>query len=147
MVKKCMELIQEVSENEEDWKKFYEQFSKNIKLGIHEDSNNREKLASFLRYYSSKSGDQMISLKEYVDKMKENQKEIYFMTGESKKAIENSPFIEQLKKRDLEVLYMIDPIDEYVIQQLKEFEGKKLRNCTKEGLELEKTEEEKNKEE
>lgn len=79
--------------------------------------------------------------------MKENQKEIYFMTGESKKAIENSPFIEQLKKRDLEVLYMTDPIDEYVIQQLKEFEGKKLRNCTKEGLELEKTEDEKTKEE
>ena len=147
MVKKCLELIQEVSENEEDWKKFYEQFSKNIKLGIHEDSNNREKLASFLRYHSSKSGDQMVSLKEYVDRMKEGQKEIYFMTGESKKAIENSPFIEQLKKRDLEVLYMVDPIDEYVIQQLKEFEGKKLRNCTKEGLELEKTEEEKAKEE
>mgnify|MGYP006318239917 FL=1 len=57
MVKKCMELIQEVSENEEDWKKFYEQFSKNLKPGIHEDSNNREKLASFLRYNSSKSGD------------------------------------------------------------------------------------------
>lgn len=89
----------------------------------------------------------MISLKEYVEKMKESQKEIYFMTGESKKAIENSPFIEQLKKRDLEVLYMTDPIDEYVIQQLKEFEGKKLRNCTKEGLELEKTEDEKTKEE
>lgn len=146
MVKKCLELIQEVYENEEDWKKFYEQFSKNIKLGIHEDSNNREKLSSFLRYHSSKSGDQMISLKEYVDRMKENQKEIYFMTGESKKAIENSPFIEQLKKKDLEVLYMIDPIDEYVIQQLKEFEGKKLRNCTKEGLELDKNDEEKQKE-
>lgn len=116
MVKKCLELIQEVSENEEDWKKFYEQFSKNLKLGIHEDSNNREKLASFLRYNSSKSGDAMVSLKEYVDRMKEGQKEIYFITGESKKAIENSPFIESLKKRDLEVLYMTDAIDEYVIQ-------------------------------
>lgn len=147
MVKKCLELIQEVSENEEDWKKFYEQFSKNLKLGIHEDSNNREKLASFLRYNSSKSGDAMVSLKEYVDRMKEGQKEIYFITGESKKAIENSPFIENLKKRDLEVLYMTDAIDEYVIQQLKEFEGKKLRNCTKEGLEMELTEEEKKKQE
>lgn len=116
MTKKCLELIQEVAENDEDWKKFYEQFSKNLKLGIHEDSNNREKLASFLRFNSSKSGDDQISLKEYVEKMKENQKDIYFITGESKKAIENSPFIESLKKRDLEVLYMTDPIDEYVIQ-------------------------------
>lgn len=71
MVKKCLELIQEVSENDEDWKKFYEQFSKNLKLGIHEDSNNREKLSSFLRYQSSKSGENLVSLKEYVDKMKE----------------------------------------------------------------------------
>lgn len=143
MVKKCLELIQEVSENDEDWKKFYEQFSKNLKLGIHEDSNNRDKLSSFLRYQSSKSGENLISLKEYVDKMKEGQKDIYFITGESKKAIENSPFLESLKKRDLDVLYMTDPIDEYVIQQLKEFEGKKLRNCTKEGLEFELTEDEK----
>lgn len=143
MVKKCMELIQEVSENDEDWKKFYEQFSKNLKLGIHEDSNNRDKIASFLRYNSSKSGDNQVSFKEYIDRMKEGQKEIFFITGESKKAIENSPFIESLKKKDYEVLFMTDPIDEYVIQQLKEYEGKKLRNCTKEGLELEQTEDEK----
>lgn len=116
MTKKCLELIQEVAENDEDWKKFYEQFSKNIKLGIHEDANNREKLASFLRFNSSKSGDDLISLKEYVERMKEGQKDIYFITGESKKAIENSPFIESLKKKDLEILYMTDPIDEYVIQ-------------------------------
>jgi molecular chaperone HtpG len=115
MVKKCLELIQEVAENDEDWKKFYEQFSKNLKLGIHEDTTNREKISNFLRYSSSKSADSMISLKEYVERMKENQKEIYFITGESKKAIENSPFIETLKQKDLEVLYMTDPIDEYVI--------------------------------
>jgi molecular chaperone HtpG len=143
MVKKCLELIKEVSENAEDWKKFYEQFSKNLKLGIHEDQTNREKISDFLRYESSKSGDQMISLREYVERMKEGQKEIFFITGENKKAIESSPFIESLKKKDYEVLYMTDPIDEYVIQQLKEFEGKKLRNCSKEGLELDDTEEEK----
>ena len=115
LIKKCLELVQEVSENEEDWKKFYEQFSKNIKLGIHEDSNNREKLVNFLRYKTSKSGENLISLKEYTERMKENQKEIYFMTGENAKNIEKSPFIEELNRRGLEVIYMTDPIDEYVV--------------------------------
>ena len=94
LVKKCIELIKEVSENDENWKKFYEQFSKNLKLGIHEDSTNREKLSKFLRYHSNKSGEDLISLTEYVERMKENQKEIYFITGENKKQIEKSPFIE-----------------------------------------------------
>merc|ERR1712004_605243 len=114
ITKKCLELIAEIAENNEDWKKFYEQFSKNLKLGIHEDQTNREKLAGFLRYNSSKSGDDMISLKEYVGRMKENQKEIYFITGESKASVAQSPFVETLKKKGYEVLYLIDPIDEYV---------------------------------
>lgn len=97
ITKKVLELIKEISANAEDWKKFYEQFSKNLKLGIHEEAANRTKLADFLRWHSSKSGDEMISFKEYVERMKENQKEIYFITGESKQAIENSPFIETLK--------------------------------------------------
>jgi len=143
--KKCMELIQELSENTEDYKKFYEQFGKNLKLGIHEDTANRAKIAEFLRYYTSKSGEEVCSLKDYVSRMKPNQQEIYFITGESKQAVTNSPFIEGLKKKGYEVIYMIDPIDEYVIQQLKEFEGKKLKNCTKEGLDLEHDEEEKKK--
>jgi len=87
MIKKCLELIKEVSENDEDWKKFYEQFSKNLKLGIHEDTTNREKLTEFLRYKTSKSEDQLISLKEYTERMKEKQKEIYYITGVSIKAI------------------------------------------------------------
>ena len=147
MTKKCLELIKEVSENSEDWKKFYEQFSKNLKLGIHEDATNRSKIADFLRFHSSKSGEDMVSFKEYIERMKENQKDIFFITGESKQAIENSPFIETLKKKGYEVLYMTDPIDEYVIQQLKEYDGKKLKNCTKENLELEETEDEKKKHE
>merc|ERR1711874_478883 len=145
ITKKCLELIAEVAENSEDWKKFYEQFSKNLKLGIHEDQTNREKLANFLRHHTSKSGEDMISLKEYVARMKENQKDIYFITGESKAAVSNSPFIESLKKRGYEVIYMVDPIDEYVIQQLKEYDGKKLKNCSKEGLDLDDTEDEKKK--
>merc|ERR1719495_3149681 len=147
LVKKCIELFNEIAENEEDYKSFYEAFSKMIKLGIHEDSKNRKKIAEFLRYYSTKSGDKMISLKEYVANMKENQKFIYYITGESKAAVENSPFLETLKKRDLEVLFLVDPIDEYAIQQLKDYNGKTLQCATKEGLDLGLTEDEKKKKE
>lgn len=132
IVKKCIELFSEIAENAEDFKKFYEQFSKNLKLGIHEDSNNRQKMSEFLRYNTSKTaGDDMISLKEYVSKMKEGQKDIYIITGESKAACAASPFVETLKKRDYEVIYMVDPIDEYVLQQLKDYDGHKLRNASK----------------
>jgi len=145
LVKKCVELFKEISENEEDYKTFYDAFSKMIKLGIHEDAKNRKKLAEFLRYHSTKSGEDRVSLKTYVERMKENQKVIYYITGESKEAVQNSPFLEALKKRDLEVLFMVDPIDEYAIQQLKDYQGKTLACATKEGLDLGLTEEEKKK--
>jgi molecular chaperone HtpG len=143
ITKKCLELFQEISENAEDFKKFYEQFSKNLKLGIHEDSSNRQKLSEFLRYHTSKTGEELISLKEYVARMKEGQKDIYIITAESRAAAAASPFVEALKKRDFEVIYMVDPIDEYVIQQLKDFDGHKLKNASKEGLEFDNNEDEK----
>merc|ERR1711962_504487 len=136
-----------VAEDKDNFKKFYEQFSKNLKLGIHEDSTNRKKLAGFLRYHTSASGDEFASLGDYVARMKENQKDIYYITGESKDVVSTSSFVERLKKRGLEVVYMTEPIDEYVVQQLKEFEGKNLVSVTKEGLELPEDEDEKNKRE
>ncbi|XP_043505168.1 heat shock protein 83 [Polistes fuscatus] len=147
LVKKCLELFEELTEDKDSYKKFYEQFSKNIKLGIHEDSTNRSKLADLLRYHTSASGDEACSLKDYVGRMKENQKHIYFITGESKEQVANSSFVERVKKRGFEVVYMTEPIDEYVVQQLKEFDGKQLVSVTKEGLELPEDEEEKKKRE
>jgi len=145
LVKKCLELINEIYEDKDNYKKFYEQFGKNLKLGIHEDSQNRQKIANLLLYYSSSSGDEMTSLKDYVSRMKENQKDIYFITGENKDTVKCSPFVERVKKHGYEVLYMTEPIDEYCVQQLKEYEGKNLVSVTKEGLELPEDEEAKKK--
>merc|ERR1712063_237303 len=136
LVKKCLEMFAEIAEKKDDYKKFYEQFSKNLKLGIHEDSTNRTKIAELMRYNTSKSGDEQISLKEYVDRMKEGQNDIYYITGESIAQVSSSPFLEALRKKGIEVLYMVDPVDEYAVQQLKEYDGKKLKSTTKEGLDI-----------
>merc|ERR1712227_709853 len=143
LVKKCLEMFNELTEDADAYNTFYEQFSKNIKLGIHEDSTNRAKISELLRYQTTKSGESFISFREYCDRMKEGQNDIYYITGESKAAVENSPFLEVLKKKGLEVLYMVDPVDEYCVQQLKEYDGKKLKSTTKEGLDIEDEDEKK----
>jgi len=145
IVKKVLELVEEIAEDKDNFKKFYEQFGKNLKLGIHEDSTNRKKLAGYLQFWTSASGEEMCSLSDYISRMKENQKDIYYITGESKEVVSSSSFVERLKKRGLEVVYMTEPIDEYVVQQLKEYDGKNLVSVTKEGLELPEDEEEKEK--
>merc|ERR1712137_766222 len=143
LVKKCLEMFNDLTENEDAYKKFYEAFSKNLKLGIHEDSTNRAKIAKLLRYSSTKSGEEMTSLEDYVSRMDDKQPGIHYITGESKRSVETSPFLERLKKKGYETLFMVDPIDEYAVQQLKEFDGKKLISATKEGLQIEEDDDEK----
>jgi molecular chaperone HtpG len=145
IVKKALELFNEISENKADFDKFYEAFSKNLKYGIHDDATTKDKIAELLRYHSTKSGAEMTSLKDYITRMKEGQDEIYYICGESKKQVESSPFLEALKKKGLEVLLMTDPIDEYSMQQMKEFDGKKFKNISKENLNTATTDEEKTK--
>jgi molecular chaperone HtpG len=146
LVKKCLELFEELAEDKENYKTFYEQFGRNVKLGIHEDSTNRTKIAKLLRYYSSvDGGEERTTLVDYVSRMKDGQKDIYYITGESVEIVKNSAFVERVTKRGFEVLYMCEPIDEYCVQQLREFDGKTLVSVTKEGLELPEDEEEKKK--
>ena len=147
IAKKALELFEEIAENKEDYKKFYEHFGKNIKLGIHEDSTNRKKLCDLLRYNSTKALEEPTTLKDYVTRMKPEQKTIYYITGDSKKKLEHSPFLEEAKRRDVEVLFMVDPIDEYVMQQVKDYDDKKFVCLTKEGVKFDESEEEKKRKE
>jgi molecular chaperone HtpG len=137
IVKKILELFSELAEDNEKYLQFYEQYSKNIKLGIHEDESNRMKISKLLRFASSKSKDDLISFDTYIENMQENQNNIYYIIGESKEFVEKAPFLEKLVKKDIEVIYMTDPIDEYMMQQLKEYDGKKFVNISKTDLKLE----------
>ena len=142
IVKRSIQMLYDLSEDVEKYKIFYEQFSKNLKLGIHEDSANMQKLAKLLRYNSSVSPSDLVSLDTYISRMQEGQDTIYYITGESVDSVKNSPFIEKLKIKKYEVLFMVDPIDEYAMQKLTEYEGKKFLSVTKEGLKLDETDEE-----
>jgi len=143
LVKKCLDMFNELAEDKEKYNKFYENFSKNLKLGIHEDEKNRAKLAELLRFNSTLNEDEPTTLKDYITRMKPGQEDIYYIAGESLKSVSKSPFLEKLRNKGLEVLYMVDAIDEFAMQNLKEFEKKKFVSVTKEGLKLPEDEQEK----
>merc|ERR1719331_469894 len=129
---------EEVSDNEESkYVKFWKAFGKYIKMGLIEDAANRTRLAKLLRYSTSKSGAKEISLEEYVANMKEDQKNIYYISGEDKDSLLKSPSVEKLLSKDIEIIFMTDSVDEYTVQHLTEYEGKRLINASREGLKLE----------
>lgn len=138
LTKKCLQLFEELAEDKDLYKQFYNQFSRNLKLGIQEDNCHRNKirLADLLRYHTSASGDDICALKDYVERMKKNQKYIYYITGENRVQVSNSPLIERTKKCGFEIIYMTDNIDEYVVQKLKYYNDISMVSVTKEGLEL-----------
>ena len=136
LIKKSIELFSEMSENEGKYNVFYNAFSKNLKIGIHEEKNYKEKLASLLRYHSSKSNDSKTSFDEYISRMKPNQEGIYYISGESLEILKSSPFTEKLKQLDYEIVYMTDSIDEYTIQEINTFKGKKLISIAQSNVDL-----------
>lgn len=127
----------------EKYEEFFTEFGQALKAGIPTDFANKEKLASLLRYKTTKSGDKYVSLDEYIENMQEDQKEIYYLTGENLTSLINSPLLESLKEKDYEVLLMIDPVDEWVTQSLPEYKEKKLKSAEKGDLDLEKVDDEK----
>ena len=136
LIKKSIELFSEMSENKEKYNVFYNAFSKNLKIGIHEEKNYKEKLASLLRYHTSKSDGSKVSLNDYISNMKPGQEGIYYISGESLEILKSSPFTEKLKQLDYEIVYMTDPIDEYTIQEIKDFKGKKLISVAQSDVDL-----------
>ncbi|ETR68922.1 MAG: molecular chaperone HtpG [Candidatus Magnetoglobus multicellularis str. Araruama] len=144
IVKKVLDTL--AAMDDEKYKKFYDNFGITLKEGIHTDWENKEKLSDLLRYKTSKSDDKMISLKDYVDHMPSDQNEIYYLTGEKISTLMNSPAIEKLKEKNYEVLLMVDYVDEWVVQSLTEYKGKKLRSAEKGDLNIDKVDDKKKEE-
>uniref|UniRef100_A0A7N0TDH1 Histidine kinase/HSP90-like ATPase domain-containing protein n=1 Tax=Kalanchoe fedtschenkoi TaxID=63787 RepID=A0A7N0TDH1_KALFE len=138
IVRKTFDMIQDLAEAEdkEDYNKFWENFGKFLKLGVIEDSGNHKRLAPLLRFHSSKSGDVLTSLDSYVENMGENQKAIYYLATDSLKSAKSAPFLEKLVQKDIEVLYLVEPVDEIAIQNLQTYKEKKFVDISKEDLEL-----------
>ncbi|XP_035675390.1 endoplasmin-like isoform X4 [Branchiostoma floridae] len=139
LVRKTLDMIKKIAD-EDYLEGFWKEYSTNIKLGVIEDHSNRTRLAKLLRFQSSHSEGEVTSLADYVERMKEKQEAIFFMAGTSRKEAESSPFVERLLKKGYEVLYLVEPVDEYCIQSLPEFDGKKFQNVAKDGLKINESE-------
>ena len=143
LTKKIFEMMDDLVSDETKFKSFYNTFSKNLKLGVHEDSENRDKFTKFLRFFSSKSNGELISIDTYVERMSEGQEEIYYIIGDNIQSVQQSIFMEKLVKKGFEVIFMVENIDEYLMQQMKDYKGKKFVNITKDDLKFKDEEENK----
>jgi heat shock protein beta len=141
LVRKALDMLKKM--DPEDYKKFWKEFGTSIKLGVIEDYSNRTRLSKLLRFTSSNSNDELTSLEDYVSRMKEKQESIYFAAGSSREEIEKSPFVERALKKGFEIIYLVEPVDEYTIQNLPEFDGKKFQNLAKEGIKFDESQAEK----
>uniref|UniRef100_A0A4W5PHY6 Endoplasmin n=1 Tax=Hucho hucho TaxID=62062 RepID=A0A4W5PHY6_9TELE len=133
LVRKTLDMIKKIAEEQYN-EKFWKEFGTNIKLGVIEDHSNRTRLAKLLRFQTSNSDTVLASLEQYVERMKDKQDKIYFMAGTSRREAESSPFVESLLKKGYEVIYLTEPVDEYCVQALPEFDGKRFQNVAKEGI-------------
>jgi len=160
ILRKCLEMLQKMSDDEQGdtddaeegeldekskdapvadktrYKIFWQNYSKSIKLGCIDDRANKSKLTKLLRFQTSKSDKEFVSLDKYVERMKKNQKYIYYITGESLEAVESSPFLEKLNAKGYEVIFMTDPLDEYLMQAVTDYEGTTFQSVTKDGLKI-----------
>ncbi|KAG5390097.1 hypothetical protein IGI04_031638 [Brassica rapa subsp. trilocularis] len=134
--KKDMEKSGENDEKKGQYTKFWKDFGKSIKLGIIEDASNRNRLAKLLRFETTKSDGKLTSLDQYIKRMKKGQKDVFYIIGSSKQQLEKSPFLERLIKKGYEVIFFTDPVDEYLMQYLMDYEDKKFQNVSKEGLKV-----------
>ncbi|XP_007438500.1 endoplasmin [Python bivittatus] len=139
LVRKTLDMIKKIAEEKYN-DTFWKEFGTNIKLGVIEDHSNRTRLAKLLRFQSSHNESNLTSLDQYVERMKEKQDKIYFMAGSSRKEAESSPFVERLLKKGYEVIYLTEPVDEYCIQALPEFDNKRFQNVAKEGVKFDESE-------
>jgi molecular chaperone HtpG len=142
IVKKLIGMLNKMEK--ERYEEFYKEFGQVLKIGIHSDFENRNKIADLARYKTTKSDGEYVSLKDYVSNMRPDQKEIYYITGDNLNSLINSPHLEQLKEKDYEVLLMTDPVDEWVVQSLPEYDGKKLKSAEKGDLDLDEPDDKKN---
>jgi len=148
LVRKAFDMILGIScsENRDDYERFWENYGKFLKLGAMEDKENHKRIAPLLRFFSSQSNDELISLDEYVENMKPEQKDIYFIAADSLSSAKNAPFLEKLTEKEYEVLLLVDPMDEVAIQNLSSYKDKKFVDISKEDLDLGDKNEEREKE-